>query len=50
MRKQTNRKYYAAVSADNLRKELNAIFTDDKSVKSADKSADTENIKNTKAL
>jgi integrase/recombinase XerD len=40
----TTRKYYAAVSADNLRKELNAIFTDEKSVKSADKSADTKSM------
>ena len=37
----TTRKYYAAVSADNLRKELNNIFNVNNSVKSADKSADS---------
>jgi len=36
----TTRKYYAAVSADNLRRELNSIFNVNNSVKSADKSAD----------
>lgn len=36
----TTMKYYAAVSADNLRKELNNIFGVQSSAKSADKSAD----------
>ncbi|MFA5010564.1 MAG: tyrosine-type recombinase/integrase [Ignavibacteria bacterium] len=37
----TTRKYYAAVSTDNLRKELNIIFDIQNSAKSADKTADT---------
>ncbi|MDD5361411.1 MAG: tyrosine-type recombinase/integrase [Ignavibacteria bacterium] len=37
----TTRKYYAAVSTDNLRKELNQIFMVQNPDKSADKSADT---------